>query len=77
MTEQDDAEREDAVHPPVVDFSGALHMAGHESELLGFDGVEDSAPLVDLGSPDDDDPGGDPRHRFGTDIATRGTGHHE
>jgi hypothetical protein len=64
--------------PRLIDVSPALHIAGHEAELLGFDDVPDTGPLVHEGSPEQDaDPHGDPKHRFGTDIATRGVGHHE
>ncbi len=62
---------------PLIDVSKALHIAGHEAELLGLEGVPDTGPVVHAGNPDDDDPHGDPTHRFGTDIATRGVGHHD
>lgn len=58
--------------PAVIDVSPALHMAGHEAELLGLDDVEDTAPALKA---DDEDPSSDARHHFGTDIATRGAGH--
>jgi hypothetical protein len=56
---------------PLIDVSPALHMAGHEAELLGLDDVEDTAPTLT----GDDDPNGDARHHLGSDIATRGAGH--
>jgi hypothetical protein len=74
----DNGTEDSAVRRPLIDVSGALHMAGHEAELLGLEGVPDTGPVVHAGNPDDDDdPHGDPKHRFGTDIATRGVGHHE
>ncbi len=57
--------------PPLIDVSPALHMAGHEAELLGLDGVEDTAPALT----GDEDPSVDPVHHLGSDIATRGAGH--
>ena len=36
---------------PLIDVSGALHMAGHEAELLGFEGVPDTAPVVPAAIP--------------------------
>ena len=78
-TEQDGDKgtEHDGERRPLIDVSKALHMAGHEAELLGLEGVPDTGPVVHGGSPDEDDPHGDPKHRFGTDIATRGVGHHE
>lgn len=55
-----------------VDFSSALHAAGHEIEDLGFEGVEDSAPVLH----EDESEGVDVDHRIGADIATRGADHH-
>ncbi|MFN7150395.1 MAG: hypothetical protein ACK4V6_13060 [Microthrixaceae bacterium] len=57
--------------PPLIDVSPALHMAGHEAELLGVENVEDTAPALT----DDEDRGVDPVHHLGSDIATRGAGH--
>lgn len=60
--------------PPRIDVSPALHMAGHEAELLGLEDVEDTAPVLE-GEGRGGDDHGEPRHHLGTDIATRGAGH--
>jgi hypothetical protein len=56
---------------PLIDVSPALHIAGHEAELLGVEDVEDTAPALAR----DDDSTVDPVHHLGSDIATRGAGH--
>lgn len=76
----DDASAEDHGHHeqerPLIDVSPALHLAGHEAEVLGLEGVADTGPLVHEGSPEgDDDPHDAARHHLGSDIATRGAGH--
>jgi hypothetical protein len=68
----DGGQESDSTDGAKVDFSPALHTAGHETEDLGFEGVEDSAPVLH----DDDSEGVDLDHRFGADIATRGADHH-
>jgi hypothetical protein len=58
--------------PPRIDVRGALHMAGHEVHELGFDGVEDSAPLVHDGSPEEHHESAEElAHRIGPDIVGR------
>lgn len=60
----------------LIDVSPALHIAGHEAELLGFEDVADTGPLVHEGAPEaDGDPHDAARHHLGSDIATRGAGH--
>ena len=71
--EEDAPEREsDSTDKAKVDFTPALHTAGHEIEDLGFEDVEDSAPVLH----DDESEGVDVEHRIGADIATRGADLH-
>lgn len=53
---------------PQLDMSEALHMAGHEAEDLGLEGVPDTAPVIE----DDESDEIDFEHRAESDIATRG-----
>lgn len=65
----DDQERHER---PPIDVSAALHMAGHEVHDLGFDGIEDTAPLVHAGSPDEQpETAEELAHRIGPDLAGR------
>jgi hypothetical protein len=57
---------------PLIDVSGALHMAGHEVHDLGYDDVEDTAPLVHSGSPEEhEETAEELAHRIGPDMAGR------
>ena len=58
---------------PVVDVSPALGEAGHESELLGYDGVPDSGPVLHRAGSDEDLPE-DAERRILDAMATRGVG---
>lgn len=65
----------DAPHdedPPPIDVRAALHMAGHEVHDLGFDEVEDTAPLVHEHTPDEHHESAEElAHRIGPDIVGR------
>lgn len=74
--EPDEATAPDAPDRPVVDVRSALHVAGHETELLHAEDVPDTGPVL---HPDEDDPDlrpGSHHHDvaegFEGDIATRG-----
>lgn len=54
--------------PPKLDMTEALHMAGHEIEDLGLEGVPDTGPVIE----DDDSDEFDFEHHAESDIATRG-----
>lgn len=64
---------DDAEHrPPSIDVSAALHTAGHEVHDLGFDGVEDTAPLVHAGDPEEQPESAEElAHRLGPDLYGR------
>jgi len=70
MDPNDDADR------PLIDVSPALGEAGHEVELLGFEGIPDNgAVLRDAGATDDRaDDETDVEERILGSIATRGVG---
>ncbi len=62
---------------PPIDLSGALHMAGHEVHDLGYDDVEDTAPLVHSGSPEEhEETAEELAHRIGPDMFDRRDGRH-
>jgi hypothetical protein len=69
---EDQAETEsagtDPADAPKLDMSEALHMAGHEIEDLGLEGVPDTGPVIE----DDDSDEFDFEHHAESDIATRG-----
>jgi hypothetical protein len=64
---------DDVEHPALpIDVRAALHTAGHEVHDLGFDGVEDSAPLVHAGDPEEQPESAEElAHRLGPDLAGR------
>lgn len=71
-------EQDPAPVAPLIDFGGALHMAGHEVHDLGFDDVEDTAPLVHSGSPEEHEESAEElAHRIGPDIVGRRRDQHD
>jgi hypothetical protein len=58
---------------PVIDVSPALGEAGHECELLGYDGVPDSGAVLHRAGSDEDMPE-DAERRILDAMATRGVG---
>jgi len=70
VDESEEANGDDA---PRIDVTSALGTAGHEVEDLGFEGIEDSAPVLHDDS-DEEDPV-DFGHHASSDVATRGQGH--
>lgn len=57
---------------PLIDVSPALGEAGHETELLGYEGIEDTAPVLrDAGAADDPR---DVEEQILGSMATRGVG---
>jgi hypothetical protein len=60
--------------PPLIDVSPALGEAGHESELLGWDGVEDTGAVLQDAGAVDEHTDEDPEDQILRNIATRGVG---
>ncbi len=59
----------DARGAPLIDFRGALRMAGHEVHDLGLDDVADAGPLVHAGTPaEQGETAEELAHRIGPDM---------
>ncbi len=57
---------------PLIDVSPALGEAGHETELLGYEGIADTAPVLrDAGAAEDPR---DVEEQILDSMATRGVG---
>jgi hypothetical protein len=57
---------------PRLDMTEALHMAGHEVDDLGLEGVPDTAPAIEDDEYPPEQMAGEFEHHVESDIATRG-----
>ena len=58
---------------PLIDVSPALGEAGHETELLGYEGIADTAPVLRVRTGAAEDPR-DVEEQILDSMATRGVG---